>query len=127
MWRSISVHGRPRGGSRYRFGGAVLEVRVAAFDAPGRDLIADGVIGGAGSVLQFLPQIAFLFLFIGVLEDSGYMARAAFMTDRLMARVGLHGKSFIPLLSSFACAIPGILATRTIESRKDRLVSQSIG
>jgi ferrous iron transport protein B len=88
-----------------------------------RDLIADGVIGGVGGVLIFLPQITFLFLFIGVLEDTGYMARAAFMTDRIMSRVGLHGKSFIPLLSSFACAIPGIMATRTIENRKDRLVT----
>ena len=71
----------------------------------------------------FLPQILILFFFLGMLEDSGYMARAAFIMDRLMARVGLHGKSFIPLLSSFACAIPGIMATRTIENRKDRLVT----
>jgi ferrous iron transport protein B len=71
----------------------------------------------------FLPQICLLFLFIGLLEDTGYMARAAFIMDRLMSRVGLHGKSFIPLLSSFACAIPGIMATRTIESHRDRLVT----
>jgi len=76
-----------------------------------------------GAVLVFLPQICLLFLFIGLLEDTGYMARAAFLMDRLMSRVGLHGKSFIPMLSSFACAIPGIMATRTIESRKDRLVT----
>jgi ferrous iron transport protein B len=88
-----------------------------------RDLLTSGVIAGVGGVLVFLPQILILFLFIGVLEDSGYMSRAAFMTDRIMSRVGLHGKSFIPLLSSFACAIPGILATRTIENRKDRLVT----
>jgi ferrous iron transport protein B len=88
-----------------------------------RDLITDGVIAGVGGVLVFLPQIVFLFLFIGILEDTGYMARAAFMTDRVMSGVGLHGKSFIPLLSSFACAIPGIMATRTIENRKDRLVT----
>jgi ferrous iron transport protein B len=74
-------------------------------------------------VVVFLPQILLLFLFIGLLEDTGYMARAAFLMDRLMSKVGLHGKSFIPMLSSFACAIPGIMATRTIESPKDRLVT----
>jgi len=88
-----------------------------------RDLITDGALGGAGAVLTFLPQIMLLFLFLGILEDSGYMARAAFIMDRVMGKVGLHGKSFIPLLSSFACAIPGIMATRTIENRKDRLVT----
>jgi ferrous iron transport protein B len=86
-------------------------------------LLADGVIAGVGAVIVFLPQILLLFFFIGLLEDTGYMARAAFLMDRLMSKVGLHGKSFIPLLSSFACAIPGILATRTIESPKDRLVT----
>ncbi len=83
----------------------------------------DGVIAGVGAVIVFLPQILLLFLFIGFLEDTGYMARAAFLMDRLMSKVGLHGKSFIPMLSSFACAIPGIMATRTIESPKDRLVT----
>ncbi len=86
-------------------------------------LLVDGVIAGVGSVVVFLPQILLLFLFIGFLEDTGYMARAAFLMDRLMSKVGLHGKSFIPMLSSFACAIPGIMATRTIESQKDRLVT----
>jgi ferrous iron transport protein B len=76
-----------------------------------------------GAVVVFLPQICLLFLFIGLLEDSGYMARAAFLMDRLMSKVGLPGKSFIPMLSSFACAIPGIMATRTIERPKDRLVT----
>jgi ferrous iron transport protein B len=76
-----------------------------------------------GAVVVFLPQILLLFLFISILEDTGYMARAAFLMDRLMSKVGLHGKSFIPMLSSFACAIPGIMATRTIESPKDRLVT----
>ena len=79
-----------------------------------RSLLVDGVIAGAGSVLVFLPQILILFLFILVLEDSGYLPRAAFLLDRLMGRVGLSGRAFIPLLSSFACAIPGIMATRTI-------------
>lgn len=88
-----------------------------------RDLLVNGVIAGVGSVVVFLPQILMLFTFIGLLEDTGYMARAAFLMDRLMSRVGLHGKSFIPMLSSFACAIPGIMATRTIESPKDRLVT----
>ena len=93
--------------------------------APGdlRDLLADGAIAGVGSVLVFLPQILILFFFVGLLESTGYMARAAFIMDRLMSRVGLNGKSFIPLLSSYACAIPGIMATRTIEDPKDRLVT----
>jgi ferrous iron transport protein B len=86
-------------------------------------LVVDGVIAGVGAVIVFLPQILLLFLFIGFLEDTGYMARAAFLMDRLMSKVGLHGKSFIPLLSSFACAIPGIMAARTIESPKDRLAT----
>ncbi|MDW8381629.1 MAG: ferrous iron transport protein B [Verrucomicrobiota bacterium] len=86
-------------------------------------LLVDGVIAGVGAVVVFLPQILLLFLFIGFLEDTGYMARAAFLMDRLMSKVGLHGKSFIPLLSSFACAIPGIMATRTIENHRDRLVT----
>jgi ferrous iron transport protein B len=87
------------------------------------DLITRGAIAGVGSVVVFLPQICLLFLFIGLLEDTGYMSRAAFLMDRLMSRVGLHGKSFIPMLSSFACAIPGIMATRTIETRVDRLAT----
>ena len=86
-------------------------------------LLVAGVIKGVGAVIVFLPQILLLFLFISILEDTGYMARAAFLMDRLMSKVGLHGKSFIPMLSSFACAIPGIMATRTIESPKDRLVT----
>jgi ferrous iron transport protein B len=88
-----------------------------------RSLAVDGVIGGVGAVVIFLPQILILFLFIALLEDCGYMARAAFLMDRLMAGVGLSGKSFIPLLSSFACAVPGIMATRVIENRRDRLAT----
>lgn len=88
-----------------------------------RSLIVDGMIGGVGAVVIFLPQILILFLFIALLEDCGYMARAAFLMDRLMAGVGLSGKSFIPLLSSFACAVPGIMATRVIENRRDRLTT----
>ncbi|MFT3745582.1 MAG: ferrous iron transport protein B [Pyrinomonadaceae bacterium] len=87
------------------------------------DLLADGIIAGVGGVVVFLPQILLLFLFISLLEDSGYMARAAFLLDKLMSRVGLHGKAFLPLFSSFACAIPGIMATRTIENRRDRFAT----
>ncbi|MBC7987022.1 MAG: ferrous iron transporter B [Sphingomonadaceae bacterium] len=88
-----------------------------------RSFFVDGVINGVGSVVVFLPQILILFLFILILEATGYMTRAAFLMDRLMARVGLSGSSFIPLLSSFACAIPGIMATRTIDDPKDRLTT----
>lgn len=88
-----------------------------------RSLVVDGIFAGVGSVLVFLPQIAILFAFIGVLEHSGYMARAAFLMDRIMRRVGLHGKSFIPMLSGYACAVPGVMAARTIEDPKDRLAT----
>lgn len=88
-----------------------------------RDLITDGIIAGVGGVVVFLPQILILFFFIGLLEDTGYLARAAFIMDRVMNKVGLHGKSFVPMLSSFACAIPAIMGARTIENPKDRLVT----
>jgi ferrous iron transport protein B len=88
-----------------------------------RSLLVDGVIAGVGSVLVFLPQITILFLFLGFLEDTGYMARAAFIMDRFMRGVGLHGRSFIPLLSAYACAVPAVMAARTIESRKDRFAT----
>ncbi len=88
-----------------------------------RDLLVNGIIAGVGTAVTFLPQILLLFFVIALLEDTGYMARAAFLMDRVMSKVGLHGKSFIPLLSSFACAIPGIMATRTIDDRKSRLVT----
>ena len=90
---------------------------------PLRSLLVDGVIAGVGGILVFLPQICLLFLFVALLEDCGYMARAAFLMDKLMTKVGLSGKSFVPLMSSFACAIPGIMATRTIENRSDRMVT----
>src|SRR5690606_3529874 len=92
-------------------------------EGPVQDLWADGIVAGVGAVVVFVPQIAMLFLFLAILEDSGYLARAAFLMDRLLRGVGLHGKSFIPLLSSFACAIPGIMAARTIEDRRDRLAT----
>lgn len=101
--------------------GALVEASLS----PGmlQDLLVKGVIGGAGSVLVFLPQIVILFFFILVMEDSGYLPRAAFLLDRVMGKVGLSGRAFIPLLSSFACAIPGIMATRTIQNPRDRLVT----
>jgi len=115
-----------------------MDIIRRAFDALGgtvsssmpagdlRDLIVHGGIAGVAAVVTFLPQILFLFLFLGLLEDTGYMARAAFIMGRVMSRVGLHGKSFIPLLSSFACAIPGIMATRTIDNGRDRLATMLV-
>jgi ferrous iron transport protein B len=92
-------------------------------NGPLRDLIVDGIIGGVGSVAVFLPNIVILYLFISLMEDSGYMARAAFIMDKLMHLAGLHGKSFIPLVMGFGCNVPAIMATRTIESRSSRLIT----
>jgi len=104
--------------------GALGEMVTAYLpDGPARSLLVDGIIAGVGSVLVFLPQILVLFFFILILEDSGYLPRAAFLLDRLMGSVGLSGRAFIPLLSSFACAIPGIMATRTIQNPRDRLAT----
>ena len=91
-----------------------------------KDMVVDGIIGGVGSVLVFLPNILILYLFISLLEDSGYMARAAFIMDRLMHKIGLHGKSFIPMIMVFGCNVPAIMATRTIENRKSRLITMLI-
>jgi ferrous iron transport protein B len=91
-----------------------------------RSLLVDGVIGGVGGVIVFLPNIVLLFFGLAFLEDTGYMARAAFLTDRLMHRFGLHGKSFIPMLSGFGCSVPGIMATRTLENHRDRLVTMLV-
>ena len=98
---------------------------VAAYmkDGAVKDLIVDGIIGGVGSVLVFLPNILLLYMFISLLEDSGYMARAAFIMDKLMHKMGLHGKSFIPMIMGFGCNVPAIMAARTIESRKSRLIT----
>ncbi len=98
-------------------------IRLGLGPGPFRSLLVDGVIAGVGGVLVFLPQIVFLFFFIALLEDCGYMARAAFLMDKLMTKIGLSGKSFVPLMSSFACAIPGVMATRVIENRRDRMVT----
>ena len=104
---------------------AFCGTRAAALIPPGplQSLVVDGLIAGVGGVLIFLPQIAILFFFIALLEDSGYMARAALLMDRLLTRVGLSGTAFMPLLSSFACAVPGIMATRTIEDQRDRFAT----
>jgi ferrous iron transport protein B len=115
-----------------------MEIIGSVFDALGslissvlppgdlHDLLVNGALAGVAGVVTFIPQIVFLFLFLGILEDSGYMARAAFIMERVMRRVGLNGRSFIPLLGSFACAIPGIMATRTIDNPKDRLATMLI-
>ena len=88
-----------------------------------KDLLVDGVIGGVGSVIVFLPNIMILYLFIAFMEDSGYLARAAFIMDRIMHRIGLHGKSFIPLIMGFGCNVPAVLGTRIVESKKERLLT----
>ena len=95
-------------------------------DGPLKDLLVDGVIGGVGSVIVFLPQILILYFFISLMEDSGYMARAAFIMDKLMHKMGLHGKSFIPLIMGFGCNVPAVMATRTIESRRSRIITMMI-
>ena len=95
-------------------------------DGPLRSMLVDGVIGGVGSVIVFLPQILILYFFISMMEDSGYMARAAFIMDRLMHKMGLHGKSFIPLVMGFGCNVPAVMATRTVESRRSRLITMLV-
>jgi len=119
----FSWAGPPMDGIKALVGAAgdLLKGRMA--EGPLRSLLVDGVVAGAGSVLVFLPQILILFFFLLLLEDSGYLPRAAFLLDRVMSTVGLSGRSFIPLLSSFACAVPGIMATRTISSPRDRLAT----
>jgi ferrous iron transport protein B len=93
---------------------------------PLRDLITDGILGGVGAVIVFLPQILILYFFISLMEESGYMARAAFIMDKIMHKMGLHGKSFIPLIMGFGCNVPAVMATRTIESRKSRLITMLV-
>ena len=117
-WASVPMDLLEKG-----FGALGDAARTALPEGILADLIVDGIIAGVGGVLVFLPQILLLFLFISILEDTGYMARAAFLLDKLMSRVGLHGKAFLPLMSSFACAIPGIMATRTIENQRDRFAT----
>jgi len=107
-------------------GDAVSSLWPAGSESALRSLLVDGVIAGVGGVLVFLPNILLLFLAISILEDSGYMARAAFIMDRVMSKIGLHGKSFIPLLLGFGCTIPAIMATRTLENRRDRLTTMLV-
>ena len=107
-------------------GGAISQFWPAGSDSLLRSLLVDGVIGGVGGVIVFLPSILLLFLAIAFLEDTGYMARAAFLMDRLMHKIGLHGKSFIPMLIGFGCSVPAVLATRTLDSRRDRLVTMLV-
>lgn len=108
------------------FGWLGESVSLLMSDGPLKDLIVDGIIAGVGSVIVFLPNILILYLFISFMEDSGYMARAAFIMDKLMHKMGLHGKSFIPMIMGFGCNIPAIMATRTIEDRKSRLITTLI-
>ena len=107
-------------------GAGLASLWPAGSSSPLRSLLLDGVIGGVGGVLVFLPNIVLLFMAIALLEGTGYMARAAFVMDRFMSRVGLHGKSFIPLLIGFGCTVPAIMATRTLESRRDRLITMLV-
>lgn len=95
-------------------------------DGPLKDMVVDGIIGGVGGVIVFLPNILILYFFISLLEDSGYMARAAFIMDKIMHRMGLHGKSFIPLIMGFGCNVPAIMASRMIEDRKCRLITMLV-
>ena len=107
-------------------GGAISGLWPAGSESLLKSLLIDGVIGGVGGVLVFLPNILLLFLAIAILEDSGYMARAAFIMDRLMHKIGLHGKSFVPMLIGFGCSVPAIMATRTLENKRDRLVTMLV-
>ena len=122
FWSIFSFAQIPMGWIEHLQGAAGAWVEATMPDGDLRSLIVDGMIGGVGGVLMFLPQILLLFLFIGLLESSGYMARAAYLMDGVMAKAGLSGKAFLPLFSSYACAIPGVMATRTIDSAKERMV-----
>jgi ferrous iron transport protein B len=124
IFEALFAGAEPFIGAIERFTGFV-QTQAQTILPPGvlRDLVVEGIIAGVGNVVVFAPQILMLFLFIGFLEDSGYLARVAFVIDRVMRGVGLHGKAFVPLLSGFACAVPAVMATRTIERRRDRLVT----
>ena len=103
-----------------------MQVKNTIPEGPLSDLLVDGIIGGVGGVIIFLPNILILFFFISFMEDTGYMARASFIMDKLMHKIGLHGKSFIPMLMGFGCNVPAVMATRTLENRKDRLLTMLI-
>ncbi len=129
FWLTFSIGDYPMGWIETFFGWA--GERISAFwpegsDSPLRSLLVDGIIGGVGGVVVFLPNIVLLFLGLAFLEDTGYMARAAFLVDRWMHKFGLHGKSFIPMMTGFGCTIPGIMATRTLENERDRLTTMLV-
>lgn len=123
FWSTFTLGAYPQEWIEMGFAWLGESVGGVMSDGPLRDLIVDGIIGGVGSVAVFLPNIVILYLFISLMEDSGYMARAAFIMDKLMHLAGLHGKSFIPLVMGFGCNVPAIMATRTIESRSSRLIT----
>lgn len=123
FWSTFTLGAYPQEWIEAAFGWLGEFVAGLMSEGPLRDLIVDGIIGGVGSVAVFLPNIVILYLFISLMEDSGYMARAAFIMDKLMHLAGLHGKSFIPLVMGFGCNVPAIMATRTIESRSSRLIT----
>lgn len=116
----------PMQGIEWLVGALGSLVRDNMSEGPLKDLLVDGIIGGVGGVIVFLPNILILYFFISLMEDSGYMARAAFIMDKIMHKMGLHGKSFIPLIMGFGCNVPAIMASRTIENRKSRLVTMLI-
>ena len=123
FWSTFTLGAYPQEWIEMGFGWLGEFVGSMMHDGPLRDMIVDGIIGGVGSVAVFLPNILILYLFISLMEDSGYMARAAFIMDKLMHLAGLHGKSFIPLVMGFGCNVPAIMASRTIESRSSRLIT----
>ena len=123
FWCTFSLGAYPQGWIETLVGWIGEGINALLPAGPIRDMLVDGVIGGVGSVIVFLPNIVILYLFISFMEDSGYLARAAFIMDRIMHRIGLHGKSFIPLVMGFGCNVPAIMATRTIESRSSRLIT----
>ena len=120
-WSAPAIDGVDR---FFKFVGA--ELRVVIGDGIFTDFLVDGVIGGVGAVMVFLPQILLLFLFLGFLEDCGYLARVAYLMDRIMRTMNLHGRAFVPMLSGFACAVPAIMATRTMERRRDRILTMMV-
>jgi ferrous iron transport protein B len=129
FWLTFRVGEVPMGwieSGTHWLGGWVSSLWPAGSPSVLRSLLVDGIIGGVGGVLVFLPNIVLLFLGLAFLEDTGYMARAAFLTDRVMHRFGLHGKSFIPMLTGFGCTVPGIMATRTLENERDRLTTMLV-
>lgn len=129
FWVTFTVGEAPMGWIESGFeslGGWIGGLWAAGVESPLRSLLLDGVIAGVGGVLVFLPNILLLFLGLALLEDTGYMARAAFLMDRVMHRFGLHGKSFVPMMTGFGCSIPGIMATRTLENERDRLTTMLV-